>query len=60
MKLDAYSIGSSIAVGSTEFTIVGIVDEAECFGTMGNAYIPLETAFKYVAVPPYLSSVTVQ
>jgi putative ABC transport system permease protein len=60
LKLDAYSIGSSIAVGSTEFTIVGILDDADGFGTMGNAYIPLETAFKYVAVPPYLSSITVQ
>ena len=60
LKLDAYSIGSSIAVGSTEFTIVGILDDADGFGTMGNAYIPLETAFKYVAVPPYVSSITVQ
>ena len=60
LKLDAYSIGSSIAVGSTEFTIVGILDDADGFGTMGTAYIPLETAFKYVAVPPYLSSITVQ
>jgi len=60
LKLDAYSIGSIIAVGSTEFTIVGILDDADGFGTMGNAYIPLETAFKYVAVPPYLSSITVQ
>ena len=60
LKLDAFSIGSSIAVGSTEFTIVGILDDADGFGTMGNAYIPLETAFKYVAVPPYLSSITVQ
>ena len=60
LKLDAYSIGSSIAVGSTEFTIVGILDDADGFGTMGNAYIPLETAFKYGAVPPYLSSITVQ
>ena len=60
LKLDAYSIGSAIAVGSTEFTIVGILDDADGFGTMGNAYIPLETAFKYVAVPPYLSSITVQ
>jgi putative ABC transport system permease protein len=60
LKLDAYSIGSSIAVGSTEFTIVGILDDADGFGTMGNAYIPLETAFKYIAVPPYLSSITVQ
>lgn len=60
LELDAYSIGSSIAVGSTEFTIVGILDDADGFGTRGNAYIPMETAFKYVAVPPYLSSITVQ
>lgn len=60
LKLDAFSIGSSIAVGSTEFTIVGILDDADGFGTRGTAYIPLETAFKYVAVPPYVSSVTVQ
>jgi len=60
LKLDAYSIGSLIAVGSTEFTIVGILDDADGFGTRGTAYIPLETAFKYVAVPPYLSSITVQ
>ena len=60
LELDAYSIGSSIAVGSTEFTIVGILDDADGFGTRGTAYIPMETAFKYVAVPPYLSSITVQ
>ena len=60
LELDAYSIGSSIAVGSTEFTIVGIFDDADGFGTRGTAYIPMETAFKYVAVPPYLSSITVQ
>ena len=60
LKLNAYSIGTSIAVGSTEFTIVGILDDADGFGTQGNAYIPIETAFKYVAVPPYLNSITVQ
>ena len=60
LELDAYSIGSSIAVGSTELTIVGILDDADGFGTRGTAYIPMETAFKYVAVPPYLSSITVQ
>ena len=60
LELDAYSIGSSIAVCSTEFTIVGILDDADGFGTRGTAYIPMETAFKYVAVPPYLSSITVQ
>jgi putative ABC transport system permease protein len=60
LELDAYSVGSSIAVGSTEFTIVGILDDADGFGTRGTAYIPMETAFKYVAVPPYLSSITVQ
>ena len=60
LELDAYSIGSSIAVGSTEFTIVGILDDADGFGTRGTAYIPMETAFKYVAVHPYLSSITVQ
>jgi putative ABC transport system permease protein len=60
LELDAFSIGSTIAVGSTEFTIVGILDDADGFGTRGTAYIPLETAFKYVAVPPYLSSITVQ
>ena len=60
LELDAYSIGSSIAVGSTEFTIVGILDDADGFGTRGTAYIPMETAFKYVAVPPNLSSITVQ
>ena len=60
LKLNAYSIGTSIAVGSTEFTIVGILDDADGFGTQGNAYIPIQTAFKYVAVPPYLNSITVQ
>jgi putative ABC transport system permease protein len=60
LELDAYSVGSTIAVGSTEFTIVGILDDADGFGTRGTAYIPIETAFKYVAVPPYLSSITVQ
>ena len=60
LELDAYSVGSTIAVGSTEFTIVGILDDADGFGSRGTAYIPIETAFKYVAVPPYLSSITVQ
>jgi len=60
LELDAYSINSTIAVGSTEFTVVGILDDADGFGTQGSAYIPLDTAFKYVAVPPYLSSITVQ
>ncbi len=60
LELDAYAVGSTIAVGSTEFTIVGILDDADGFGTRGTAYIPIETAFKYVAVPPYLSSITVQ
>jgi putative ABC transport system permease protein len=60
LKLDAYSINSTIAVGSTEFTIVGILDDADGFGTQGTAYIPMDTAFKYIAVPPYLSSITVQ
>ena len=60
LELDAYSIGSTIAVGSTEFTIVGILDDADGFGTQGTAYIPMDTAFKYIAVPPYLSSITVQ
>lgn len=60
LELDAYSINSTIAVGSTEFTVVGILDDADGFGSQGSAYIPLDTAFKYVAVPPYLSSITVQ
>lgn len=60
LELDAYSINSTIAVGSTEFTIVGILDDADGFGTQGTAYIPMDTAFKYIAVPPYLSSITVQ
>ena len=60
LELDAYSINSTIAVGSTEFTIVGILDDADGFGTQGTAYIPMDTAFKYIAVPPYLSSFTVQ
>ncbi len=60
LELDAYSINSTIAVGSTEFTVVGILDDADGFGSRGSAYIPLDTAFKYVAVPPYLSSITVQ
>jgi putative ABC transport system permease protein len=60
LELDAYSINSTIAVGSTEFTIVGILDDADGFGTQGPAYIPMDTAFKYIAVPPYLSSITVQ
>ena len=60
LELDAYSINSTIAVGSTEFIVVGILDDADGFGSRGSAYIPLDTAFKYVAVPPYLSSITVQ
>jgi putative ABC transport system permease protein len=60
LKLDAYAINSKIAVGSTEFTIVGILDDADGFGTQGTAFIPLETAFKYISVPPYLSAITVQ
>jgi putative ABC transport system permease protein len=60
LELDAYSINSTIAVGSTEFIVVGILDDADGFGSQGSAYIPLDTAFKYVAVPPYLSSITVQ
>lgn len=60
LELDAFSINSTIAVGSTEFTIVGILDDADGFGTQGTAYIPLNTAFKYVAVPPYLTSITLQ
>ncbi len=60
LELDAYSINSTIAVGSTEFTIVGILDDADGFGTQGTAYIPMDTAFKYIAVSPYLSSITVQ
>lgn len=60
LELDAYSINSTIAVGSTEFTVVGILDDADGFGSQGSAYIPLDTAFKYVAVPPFLSSITVQ
>ena len=60
LELDAYSINSTIAVGSTEFTIVGILDDADGFGTQGTAFIPMDTAFKYIAVPPHLSSITVQ
>ncbi|MEY3387879.1 MAG: hypothetical protein RI944_652 [Actinomycetota bacterium] len=60
LKLDAYSINTNIVVGNTEFTIVGILDDADGFGTQGSAYVPIDTAFKYFAVPPYLSSITVQ
>jgi putative ABC transport system permease protein len=60
LKLNAYSINTNIVVGNTEFTIVGILDDADGFGTQGSAYVPIDTAFKYFAVPPYLSSITVQ
>ncbi|MFM9095305.1 MAG: ABC transporter permease [Actinomycetes bacterium] len=60
LKLDAYSINTNIVVGNTEFTIVGILDDADGFGTQGSAYVPIDTAFKYFAVTPYLSSITVQ
>ena len=60
LKLDAFSINTNIVVGNTEFKIVGILDDADGFGTQGNAYIPIETAFKYFAVSPYLDSITLQ
>ncbi len=60
LKLDAFSINSNIVVGSTEFRIVGILDDADGFGTQGNAYIPIATAFKYFADPPFIDSITVQ
>jgi len=60
LKLDAFSINTNIVVGNTEFTIVGILDDADGFGTQGSAYVPIDTAFKYFAVPPYLNSITVQ
>ena len=60
LKLDATSINKVISVGSTEFTIVGILDDADQFRTRDIAYIPLESHFRYFSERPYLQSITIQ
>ncbi|MFM9129657.1 MAG: ABC transporter permease, partial [Actinomycetes bacterium] len=60
LKLDATSINKVISVGSTEFTIVGILDDADQFRTRDIAYIPLESHFRYFSDRPYLQSITIQ
>ncbi len=60
LKVDASIINETISVGSTEFTVIGILDDANGFGNQGTAYVPLQTAFRYFAVPPYLNTITVQ
>jgi putative ABC transport system permease protein len=60
LKLNADAINQTISVGTTEFKIVGILDDADQFRTRDVAYIPIESHFNYFSDKPYLQSIIVQ
>ena len=60
LKLNTYAINQTISVGTTEFKIVGILDDADQFRTRDVAYIPIESHFNYFSNKPYLQSIIVQ
>jgi len=60
LKLNTDAINQTISVGTTEFKIVGILDDADQFRTRDVAYIPIESHFNYFSDKPYLQSIIVQ
>jgi putative ABC transport system permease protein len=60
LKLNTDAINQTISVGTTEFKIVGILDDADQFRTRDVAYIPIESHFNYFSNKPYLQSIIVQ
>ena len=59
LGLGADDIGSTLQISGSGFTLVGILDDSNGFGTSGSGYVPLDTARRLFATAPYVSTITV-
>lgn len=59
LGLGADDIGSTLQISGSAFTLVGILDDSNGFGTSGSGYVPLDTARRLFATAPYVSTITV-
>lgn len=60
LGLTADSINSRVSIANTEYSVVGIIDDSQGFGNDGIAYVTLESAYRYFAKSPYLSSISLR
>ena len=60
LGLTVDSINSKVSIGNTEYLVVGIIDDSQGFGSDGIAYVTLESAYRYFAKSPYLSSISLR
>lgn len=60
MGLSTESINSNVSIGNTEYSVIGIIDDSQGFGNDGIAYVTLESAYRYFAKSPYLSSISLR
>lgn len=60
LGLNVNSINSKVSIGNTEYSVVGIIDDSQGFGNDGLAYVTLESAYRYFAKSPYLSTISVK
>lgn len=53
-------LGSEIRVNGVAFQVIGVLDDAEGFGSSGNAYMTQSAARSLYAKSPYLSVINIQ
>ena len=60
LKFKKSQLGKKISLGGLPFTVVGVLDDANGFGSRATAYISLNSARKFLSQAPYVSTIKVQ
>jgi putative ABC transport system permease protein len=58
LGLTAADVGDAVRVDGIPFDLVGVLDDADGFGSGGTAYVSLDTARRMFAATPYVSTIT--
>ena len=58
LGLTAADVGDAVRVAGLPFTLVGVLDDADGFGSGGTAYVSLAAARRMFAPTPYVSTIT--